>query len=71
MPDTKLKQYRLQARLSLSQLARLAQVDETTVKRAETGQPVQEVKAFAIAQAISQALGQELTSDDLGIVIYS
>jgi DNA-binding XRE family transcriptional regulator len=70
MPDTEMKQYRLRARLSIAQLARIAQVDETTVRRAETGQPVQEVKAFAIAQALSQELGQNLSMNDLGIVIY-
>jgi len=65
-----LKRYRLRARLSIAQLARLAQVDETTVRRAESGQPVQEVKAFAIAEALSSELNQELSADDLGIVIY-
>ncbi len=70
MADTAMKQYRLRARLSIAQLARKAQVDETTVRRAETGQPVQEVKAFAIAEALSDELGQELSIDDLGITIY-
>lgn len=70
MADTAMKQYRLRARLSIAQLARKAQVDETTVRRAETGQPVQEVKAFAIANALSDELGQELSIDDLGITIY-
>ena len=70
MADTAMKQYRLRARLSIAQLARKAQVDETTVRRAETGQPVQEVKAFAIAEALSDELGQELSFEDLGITIY-
>jgi DNA-binding XRE family transcriptional regulator len=70
MADTAMKQYRLRARLSIAQLARKAQVDETTVRRAETGQPVQEVKAFAIASALSDELGQELSIDDLGVTIY-
>jgi hypothetical protein len=65
-----LKQYRLRARLSIVQLARKAPVDETTVRRAETGQAAQEVKAFAIAEALSNELGQELSDDDLGITIY-
>jgi hypothetical protein len=46
-------------------------VDETTCKRAETGKPVQELKAWAIAKAISQAYGQELSIEVLEIVIYS
>jgi transcriptional regulator with XRE-family HTH domain len=70
MAETAMKRYRLRARLSVAQLARIAQVDETTVKRAESGQPVQEVKAFAIAEALGQELGQELSIDDLGITIY-
>lgn len=70
MAETPMKQYRLRARLSIAQLARLAQIDETTVRRAETGKAVQEVKAFAIAEALSQELGQSLSIDDLGIIIY-
>jgi hypothetical protein len=46
-------------------------VDETTCRRAETGKPVQELKAYAIAKALSQAYGQELTIEVLEIVIYS
>jgi len=65
-----LKQYRLRARLSIAQLARIARIDETTVRRAERGEAVQEVKAFAIAETLSQELGQDLSINDLGIVIY-
>lgn len=71
MAMSRLKYYRMEAGLSIAQLARLAQVDETTCKRAESGKPVQEVKAYAIAKAISQAYGQELSIIDLEIVIYS
>ena len=70
MPDTLMEQYRLRARLSIAQLARIARVDETTVRRAEMGKPVQKVKAFAIAEALSDELGQKLSIDDLGIAIY-
>jgi transcriptional regulator with XRE-family HTH domain len=66
-----LKPRRLEANLSKAELARRASVDVGTVTRAEEGQPVQEVKAAAIARVISQALGQNLSVDDLGIVIYS
>lgn len=65
-----LKEYRLQAGLSIAELARRAGVDQGTVKRAESGRPVQEVKAIAIAQAISQALYQRLSVRDLGIALY-
>lgn len=65
-----LKDRRLEANLSLAELARRAGVDVGTVKRAETGQPVQEVKAAAIARAISQALNVHLSAEDLEIAIY-
>ena len=71
MTMSRLKYYRMEAGLSVAQLARLAQVDETTCRRAETGKPVQELKAYAIAKALSQAYGQELTIEVLEIVIYS
>jgi transcriptional regulator with XRE-family HTH domain len=66
-----LKSSRLEANLSKAELARRAKIDVGTVTRAEDGLPIQEVKATAIAQAISQALGQKLSVKDLGIVIYS
>lgn len=66
-----LKPRRLEANLSKAELARRASVDVGTVTRAEEGQPVQEVKAAAIARAVSQALGQNLGVEDLGIVVYS
>jgi DNA-binding XRE family transcriptional regulator len=71
MAMSRLKYYRMEARLSVAQLARLAQVDESTCRRAENGKPIQEVKAWAIAKALSQAYGQELTIEVLEIVIYS
>ena len=70
MADAPMKTYRLRARLSIAQLARLARIDETTVRRAERGDPVQEVKAFAIAEALSEELNEQLTIDTLGISIY-
>lgn len=66
-----LKQLRLQARLSQSELGRLANVDGKTVKRAEGGQPVQEVKAYAIVSALGEALGTQLSMSDVqGLNIY-
>jgi transcriptional regulator with XRE-family HTH domain len=65
-----LERLRLRAGLSKAELARRAGVDETTVTRAETGQRVQAHKASLIAQAISQAVGEEFSTQDLGIVIY-
>jgi transcriptional regulator with XRE-family HTH domain len=63
-----LMRQRLRAGLSKAELARRAGIDETTVTRAETGQRVQAHKASLIAQAISQAVGEEYSVEDLGIV---
>ena len=71
MTMSRLKYYRMEAGLSVAQLAGLTHVDETTCRRAETGKPVQELKAYAIAKALSQAYGQVLTIEVLEIVIYS
>ncbi len=59
------KQLRLKARLSIQGLGRLANVDPKTIRRAEDGLPVQELKAVAIVEALGEALGQELTTDDV------
>jgi DNA-binding XRE family transcriptional regulator len=66
---SKVKEYRLKARLSQSQLAKRAGIDDRTVKRAEEDQPIQDVKAAAIADALSETLQLHLTIDDLGIVL--
>ena len=61
----KLKELRLRARLSAEGLARLAKVSGHTVKRAEQGLPVQDVKAVAIVEALGQALGQDLKIEEV------
>ncbi len=65
-----LEQLRLNKGLSKARFARLANVDETTVTRAERGERVQEHKATLIAQAISAEVGQTYTYEQLGIKIY-
>ena len=59
------KQLRLKARLSIQGLGRLANVDSKTIRRAENGLPVQELKAVAIVEALGEALGQELKIEDI------
>ncbi|MGZ3948530.1 MAG: helix-turn-helix domain-containing protein [Flavisolibacter sp.] len=67
----RLTKYREQARLSISALARRADVDDKTVKRAERGEPVQRMKAIAIAQALSEALNRNIDLVDIeGLNIY-
>jgi transcriptional regulator with XRE-family HTH domain len=67
---SKVRDYRLKARLSQNELAKRAGIDERTVRRAEEGQIVQDVKAAAIADALSEALNMILTIEDLEIAIY-
>ncbi len=69
---SKLKELRIRARLSTEALGRLANVDGKTVKRAESGLPVQELKAISIVEALGQALGMELKIEDIeDLNIYS
>lgn len=65
-----MKDYRLRARLTLSQLSRIARIDLRTVKRAEEGHAIREVQATAIAEALSEALNTRLTPEELGIRIF-
>lgn len=49
---------RLEAGLSINQLARLADVYYQTVQRAEEGRSIQYFKALALVEALSQKLGR-------------
>ena len=67
-----LKALRLRARLSIQALGRLANVDAKTIRRAEDGLPVQELKAVAIVEALGKTLGTDLTIEDVeDLKIYS
>lgn len=59
------QEYRLQARLSLSKLAREADVDYKTAKRADEGEPIQRIKAIALIDVLSKTLGQTLNIDSI------
>ncbi len=66
-----LKELRLEAGYSYAELSRRANVSEPTVKRAEMGDPIQEVKAAQIARALSEALGRGVSISDIdGLTIY-
>ena len=60
-----LKELRLEAQLSVNRLAQLAKVDRQTIDRAENGQAVQDVKAYAIVQTLAQQLGRKITLQDV------
>lgn len=66
----KVREYRLRAKLTQAELARQAGVDNRTVSRAEEGQAVREIQAVAIAEALANALGIDLSVEDLGINVY-
>ena len=59
------REYRLEAKLSLAELARRAGVDYGTAKRAEDGYPVQEVKAALLVEALSDALSRTVKVQDI------
>ena len=60
-----LKDLRLQAHLSVAELSRRANVDRKTVERAEGGQPVQDVKAYAIVEALGNILGKSIKLEEV------
>lgn len=67
---SRVKDYRLRARLTMADLARKAGIDSRTVAKAENGRPIREVQAVVITDALSEALGIELKLQDLDINIY-
>lgn len=52
-----LKELRVEAQLSVSQLARVANLDIGTVRRAESGEAIRDIKAVAILNALNHQLG--------------
>ena len=59
----RLKQIRLEARLSQNRLARLADLDRGTVARAERGDDVSDLSIAKMAQALSVQLNREISLD--------
>lgn len=62
---SKIKSLRLEAKLSLSQFARLADLDRATVSKAEKGGVVSELTWHKIAAALGQKLDRNLKASDL------
>jgi transcriptional regulator with XRE-family HTH domain len=60
-----IEDYRVQLGWSLAALARKADIDVGTLKRAINGQQVYKHTAGAIANALSQGLGHKITYQDL------
>lgn len=60
-----IKTLRLEAKLSLNHLARLAELDRATVSKAEKGGVVSELTLHKMASALSQELDRPLSADEL------
>jgi len=60
-----LEQYRLQCRWSISQLARKAELDYGTAKKALDGGSISHNTANKLAQAISEGLGRPIRIEDI------
>lgn len=60
-----IEDYRIQLGWSQAELARKADIDINTLKRAINGEQVFKHTAGAIAAALSRGLGQRLTYQDL------
>jgi len=67
---TLLRRARINAGLTMQQIATRAAVSRPTVDKAEKGQePVSEVNAARIVNALNDLAGTNYTVEDLGIVI--
>ncbi|HEX6556659.1 MAG TPA: helix-turn-helix transcriptional regulator [Ktedonobacteraceae bacterium] len=60
-----IRQYRLKLKWSISELARRSGLTAQTVSRIENGEPAFDYTVASIAEALSNALGQTITIDDL------
>jgi transcriptional regulator with XRE-family HTH domain len=60
-----LQELRLQARLSVSRLARLADVDRQAVVRAERGEQIRDVTAYAIVSTLAKVLQRDIKLADV------
>lgn len=61
----KIRELRLEAQLSRSRLARLANLDRATVTKAETERPITDLSTAKIAIALSASLEREIVYTDL------
>jgi len=62
-----LQSARLNAGLTVAALAREAKIDRRTIDRAEAGETISLVKAYAIANALTRATGRTHTVESLEI----
>jgi transcriptional regulator with XRE-family HTH domain len=62
---SRLKSLRLEAKLSVSQFARLADLDRATVSKAEKGGAVSELSLHKIAATLSEELKRPLKPEEI------
>ncbi len=62
---SRVKQLRLEAKLSQNHLARLSDLDRATIAKAEKGAVVSELTLHKVASALSEQLGRTLEPDEL------
>ena len=62
------REYRLELAWSISELARRAGTTTKTIRRIESGQPVNDYTVAAVANAVSQALGRRVTIYDFNLI---
>ncbi|MEP4377976.1 MAG: helix-turn-helix transcriptional regulator [Alphaproteobacteria bacterium] len=60
-----LKELRLEAKLSVNQMARKAEVDRATVSKAETGKRVQELSVVRLVAALSGELKRKVSIEEV------
>jgi transcriptional regulator with XRE-family HTH domain len=63
--SSSIKDLRMKAGLSQNKLARLADLDRTTVSNAENGASVSELSLSKLSAALSSKLGREVSLDHL------
>lgn len=60
-----IEEYRILLAWSAAKLAREARISAQTLARMEEGQPVQLYSVAAVAKALSEALGRQISINDL------
>lgn len=66
---TVLEDLRIEAGLSIAQLAKLARVARETIEKAERDEPIRGDVAGKICRALSQQLGRQITYKEAQITI--
>ncbi len=66
---SQLKNLRIEASLTVSEFARVAEVSRSSVEKAERDEPIRADVAGKICRALSDVLGRHITHQDAGIIV--